>query len=151
RLADDRDADLAYLRHELVDRQLDTEARDRLELVERAAGVAEAAAAHLPERHAARRDDRPDRERGLVPHAARRVLVDDPPTERGPEIEGLAACDQSLREGMGLSRRQPAKVDGHAERRELVIRHRAARVAQHELGDLVVCKLLTVALALDQL
>ena len=57
--------------------ELDAEAGDRLELVERAAGVAEAAAAHLPERHAARRDDRPDRERRLVADAAGRVLVDD--------------------------------------------------------------------------
>ena len=38
--------------------ELDAEAGDRLELVERAAGVAEPAAAHLPERHAARGDDR---------------------------------------------------------------------------------------------
>ena len=54
-LADDREPDLAHLLHELVDRQLDPEARDRLELVERAARVSEPAAAHLPERAHRRR------------------------------------------------------------------------------------------------
>ena len=52
------DADRARLLDELVGRQLDAEAGNRLELVERPARVAEPAAAHLPERHAARRDDR---------------------------------------------------------------------------------------------
>ena len=88
---DDREPDLAHLRDELVGRQLDAEARDRLELVERPAGVPEAAAAHLPERHAARGDDRADGERGLVADAAGRVLVDDPAAERGAEVERLAA------------------------------------------------------------
>ena len=47
---------------ELVGGQLDAESGNRLELVERPACVAEPPAAHLPERHAARRD-RPARRR----------------------------------------------------------------------------------------
>ena len=61
-LADDREADLLHLRDELVDRQLDAVAGDRLELVQRPTRVPEPAAAHLPERDAARGHDRADRE-----------------------------------------------------------------------------------------
>ena len=72
-------------------RQLDAEARDRLELVERPARVPEPAAAHLPERHAARGDDRPDGDRRLVADAAGRVLVDDAPAELRRHVDRLAA------------------------------------------------------------
>ena len=91
RLPDDRHADVAHLRDELVERQLRAEPGDRLELVERAARVAEPAAAHLPERHAAGGDDRADRERRLVADAAGRVLVDDLAAERPAQVDRLAA------------------------------------------------------------
>src|SRR5436190_10054267 len=79
------------------------------------------------------------------------MLVDHPPTESGAEIDGLAALDQRLRERVCLAGRQAAEVDGHAERRELIVRNRAARVAEHELRDLPARELLPVPLALDQL
>ena len=104
-LADDREADLAHLLDERVDRELDAEARDRLELVERAARVPEPAPAHLPDRHAAGGDDRADRDRRLVADAAGRVLVDDPPAERGAEVERRAAPDHRVGERVGLGRR----------------------------------------------
>ena len=78
-------------------RELDVEAGDRLELVERAAGVAEPAAAHLPDRHAAGGDDRADGDRGLVADAAGRVLVDDLAAERRAEVERAAARGSSRR------------------------------------------------------
>src|SRR6476661_2190470 len=81
-LPDDRKPDLPDLLEELFLRELDPETGDRLELVKRAAGVAETAAAHLPEWNAARSDDRADRERRLVPHAACRMLVDDLASKR---------------------------------------------------------------------
>ena len=56
--------------------QVDAEPGDRLELVERAAGVAEAAARHHRHRDAARGDRRRERDRDLVADAAGRVLVD---------------------------------------------------------------------------
>ena len=136
-LADDREADLAHLLEELVGRQLDAEAGDRLELVERAAGVAEPAAAHLPERHAAGGDDRPDGERRLVPHAAGRVLVDDLAAERRAEVDRLAAADHRVRQRERLLAVQAAEVDRHAERGHLVVGHVAARVREHELRQLV--------------
>src|SRR5581483_10713911 len=150
RLTDDRAADVADLRHELVERQLRAVARDRLELVERPAGVPEPAAAHLPERHPAGRDDRGDRQRRLVAHAAGRVLGDHLAPEGGTEIDRLAAPNHRVGEHERLARREPAEVHRHAERRELVVRNLAARVAKNQLGKLVVAELLTVAFALDE-
>ena len=150
-LPDDRQPDLAHLRDELVRRQLDAEAGDRLELVERPAGVAEPAAAHLPERHAARGDDRPDRDRRLVPHAAGRVLVDDLAAERGAEVERLAAPIIASVSAKVSARVRPTEVHRHQERRHLVVGDLAVRVAEHELGQLLGRELAAVALALDQL
>ena len=150
-LADDREADLAHLGDQLLGRQVDPEAGDRLELVERAAGVPEAAAAHLPERDAAGGDDRADRERGLVAHPARRVLVDHLAPERGAEVDRLAASDHRVGQREGLAGREPAEVDGHAEGGHLVVGNVAARVAEDEVGDLPGRQLLAVPLALDQL
>ena len=151
RLTDDRDADLTHLLDELVDRQLDAEAWDRLELVEGAARVPEPAPGHLPERDAARGDDRADGERGLVPHPSGRVLVDDAPPERGGEIERLAGADHRVRERVRLASREPLEVDGHAPSRHLVVGNVAARVAEDELGQLLVGELVAVPLALDQI
>ena len=96
-LPDDRDADLAELRDQLLVRQLHPVPRDRLQLVEGAAGVPEPATAHLPERDAAGGDDRADGDRRLVPDAAGRVLVDHLPAERRAELERLAARGSSRR------------------------------------------------------
>ena len=134
RLADDREADVAHLRDELVRRQLDAEAGNRLELVERAARVAEPAAAHLPERHAARGDDRADGERRLVADAAGRVLVDDAAAERRAEVDRLAAPHHRVGQRERLGAREALEVDGHAERRQLVVGHVAARVREDELA-----------------
>ena len=149
-LADDRDADVAQLRDHLVDRQLDAEAGDRLELVERAAGVPEPAAAHLPERHAAGRDDRADGDRRLVPDATGRVLVDDLPAERRAEVERVAGADHRVGQRVRLGRAQPVEVDRHAPGGHLVVRHLVARVGEHELGQVSAVVLLAVALPLDQ-
>jgi len=113
--------------------------------------VPETTAAHLPERNAACRDDRTNRERRLVPHAAGRVLVDHPPTQRAAEIDRLAAAHHRVRQRERLGRRQPPEVDRHQERRDLVVRDVAARVPEHELRDLLRGELGAVALPLDQL
>src|SRR5205085_9307372 len=51
----------------------------------------------------------------------------------------------------GLRAREPAEVDRHGEGGHLVVRHLAARVAEHELRDLVRSELAAVPLAQDQL
>ena len=111
----------------------------------------ETAAAHLSERHAARRDQRADDECRLVPHAARRVLVDHATSDRGAEIDRVAAPHHRIGERERLGARQALEVHRHAERRELVVRYVAARIAEDELRQLLPAELLTVALALDQL
>ena len=113
--------------------------------------MAETAAAHLPERDAAGRDDRADRDRRLVPHAAGRVLVDDATAERAREVEALAARDHRVGERQRLVRVEAAEVDRHQERGDLVVGNLAARVAEHELGQLLVREPLAVPLALDHL
>src|SRR5207237_5018929 len=97
---------LADLGEERVCRELDAKAGNRLELVERPAGMSEAAAAHLSEGHAARGDDRADGDRGLVADAARRVLVDDAATERGADVDRFAAPDHRVRQRERLRRRE---------------------------------------------
>ena len=65
----------------LVGRQVGAPAGDRFHLVERAAGVAEAAPRQLRHRGAARGDERHEDERDLVADAAGRVLVDGRPAD----------------------------------------------------------------------
>ncbi len=144
-LPDDRDTDILDLCDQLGDGELDAEAGNRLELVERASGVAEATAGHLPERDAARRDDRADRERRLVPNAPRRVLVDDLAAERAVQVDRLAAPDHRVRQRERLRRGQAAEADGHQERRHLVVRYLPMRVAEDELAQLVSAELLARA------
>ena len=109
--------------------QLDPVAGDRLELVDRAAGVAEPAAAHLPERDAAGGDDRPDGDRRLVADAAGRVLVDAAcARSRAPEVDRLAARDHRVGERVRLGARQAPEVDGHQEGGHLVVGNLVPRV-----------------------
>ncbi len=150
-LTDDRHADVSNLRDELVQAQLDAEARNRLELVQRAAGVTEPASAHLPERNAARGDDRPDGDRRLVPDAPGRVLVDDASPELRRHVDGLAAADERLRHRERLGACQSTEHDRHAESGHLVIGDVPACVAEDQVAELVCAELASVPLALDQL
>ena len=93
---------LSHLLDELVCGQLDAEAGDGLELVERPARMAEAPTAHLPEWNAACGDHRSNRDRDLVPDAARRVLVDDAAPESTREVNRLAARHHRIGQGKGL-------------------------------------------------
>jgi hypothetical protein len=115
--------------------QLDAEARDRLELVERAARVPEPAAAHLPERARRTRRRSADRERRLVADAAGRVLVDDLASDRrARSIVSPLRIIASV--SANVSAASAAEVDGHAERGHLVVGHVAARVAEDQLREL---------------
>ena len=83
---------------ELGQGEVDPEAGDRLELVEGAAGVAQAAAGDHRHVDAAGRGQRREHEAGLVADAARRVLVDLGAGELG-EVEHLAGAHHRLGEG----------------------------------------------------
>src|SRR6266511_1013131 len=150
-LPNDGKAHITHLIQELLGRELDAESRDRLQLVERPAGVAEAASAHLPERDTASRDDRAHRERGLVPHAARGVLVDYLAADCGAELDRLPASDHRIGQRECLRSVEPAEVNRHAEGGQLIVRHVAPCICEHELRDLLGRELLAVALAPDQL
>ena len=106
---------------------------------------------HLPERDAARGDDRPDGERGLVADAAGRVLVDDLAAERGAEVERRARPDHRVGQRVRLGARQPVEVDGHAPGGHLVVGHLVARVAEDQRLELGGVVLAPVPLLLDQL
>ncbi len=80
-LADDRAADLVDHALEPLDVGPRVVAGDRVELVERAAGVAEAAAGDHRHRAAAGGDDRRQHQRHLVADPAGRVLVEHRPAE----------------------------------------------------------------------
>ena len=79
------------------------------------------------------------------------MLVDHLAAESRAEIECLAGADHRVRERERLGGGEPVEVDGHAPRGHLVVGHLVARIAEHELGELVRAELLAVALALDQL
>ena len=130
-LTDQRAADSREGATELVQRQADAEAGNRLELVERAAGVAEAAAGHHRHDDAARGDERRQDQRRLVADAAGAVLVD--LDARNAET-GRRAARAHHRVGQpgGLLRRHAAEDDRHQQGRGLVIGHGAVGHAGDE-------------------
>src|SRR5207248_11675342 len=127
----------------------DAVAAGGLELVERAARVAETESAHLRDRHAALRHERRDDERRFVADTAGRVLVDDTPEAR--QVEALAGPHHRSRESRRLLRVHPAPDHGHAERGHLVVGNVALRVPLNKSVDLVRGQLAAVALSLDEL
>ena len=114
---------------------LDAKAWNRFKLVECAAGVAQAAPAHLGERHIARCYERPERDRRLVADAAGRMLVDSGPTKRG-QIDDVTTLDHGLREHTGLGGCHSAKERCHEKRGHLVVGHLVARVREDQLAEL---------------
>ncbi len=99
----DHRADVAQHGEHLLVGQRRPPAGDRLELVERAAGVAQPAAGQLRHGDAAGGDQRRERQRDLVADAAGGVLVGGRPAERG-EVHPLAAERSSPRSTAAISR-----------------------------------------------
>ena len=149
-LGDHGAADAHHLVDQLAGREPDPKAGNRLELVERATRMREPAPRHLRDRHVDRRADRRDRERRLVSDPARRVLVDDPPTERR-EVDRLAGVDHRGRQGVRLDLGQTAKEHGHRPRAHLLGRDDAAAVPVDQPRDLLRGVLAAIALLLDQI
>ena len=105
-LADHGTADAADLRLRLPQREAGAEAGNRLELVERAAGVAQPASRHHRDRHAARREHRRQQQRRLVSHAAGGVLVHQRPLEAVP-VEPVARVEHGLGQRVSSSGVRP--------------------------------------------
>src|SRR5450830_1617177 len=147
RLADDG-TDVLELRHHLVVRERRTPAGDRLELVERPAGVAEAATRQLRHGDAEDRDERRERQRDLVADAARRVLVGRRARQPG-EVQALAARDHRCGPASDLGPVHPVEQDGHGERGHLLLGDCAARVRVEDPVDLAVRQTTAVTLRAD--
>ena len=118
-------------------RQVDAEAGDALQLVEGAAGVAEAAARHHRHPDAAHRRERRERERDLVADAAGRVLVDLPPAIRERSSTSPECSIASSQCGSSVLQVQPAEEDGHEESGELLVGDLAAGRAAHDERELL--------------
>ena len=121
-MTDDRQADLVHLREEILLREGGPGAGHALHLVDGAAGVAEAAAAHLGDLHAARRHHGRDDEGGLVADAAGGVLVHLDAGD-GRKIHHDAAVGHHVGQLGGLRVGHAAQVDGHHPSGHLVIGH----------------------------
>jgi hypothetical protein len=115
--------------------QIDAEAGDGLELVEGAAGVAQAAARHHRHRHAAGRDRGRQRDGDLVADAAGRVLVDLGPGDRR-QVEDVTRPHHGVGPGRQLTVVEPAEVDRHEHRRDLVVGEAAVGDAGDEAAQL---------------
>jgi hypothetical protein len=144
-------AEPALLDHapELGERQVHAKTGDRLQLVERAAGVAEPAPGDHRHVDAARGRERREDQAGLVAHASRRVLVGLGPVEVVP-AQHLAGAHHRLGQRLDLGVAHALEEDRHRERRRLVVGDLAARVAGDEELDLGALERQPVALLQDQ-
>ncbi len=143
----------AHLGDDLVetsDVEIHTEAGDRLEFVERAARVTEAAPRHHGDGHARGRDERRETERHLVAHAPGRVFVDLDPGYIG-EIEHVARAQHGLREAHRLRVGHAPKEDGHEQRAHLVVGELSPAEGRDQAVNLRVAEGVSVPLAGDEL
>ena len=149
-LADDRNADLVDLPEELLLRQARAGARHSLHLVNRAARVAEAAPAHLGDLDTAGRHNGRNDQRRLVTDAAGGVLVGLDARDGG-QIDHVAGVGHDVGQHGGLLVSHAAQVDGHEQRRHLVVGHIACHIAVDGEGQLFMVQRAAVALLGDNI
>ncbi len=128
----------------------DLHARDTFQLVERAARVAESASTHHGHVnlrvHSGKQGGH--NERRFVAYAARGVLVYGC-SRQAREVNLRTRLHHMEGELAGLLVIHAAQKDGHKERRGLVVRNRARRVARYEKANLLVGERAAIALFLD--
>ena len=105
-------------------------------LVERAAGMSQAAAADHGNRHAGGGCKRRQHKRSLVAHAAGGMLVDFLRRQRR-EIEHFARVQHRIRQRSSLGSRHAPQHHRHQPRGNLIVRDIAARVSVHQGFDFV--------------
>jgi hypothetical protein len=123
-------------RFHFVQRQIHAEPGNRLELVERPAGMTQAAARHHRHRHTARRRERRQNQRRLVADAARAVLVDLDARDVG-EIHADTRVDHRVGEPGSLLAAHAAKENRHQQRGRLILRKCPGGDAINEELDLL--------------
>ena len=137
RLADDGAARLAHDALEREEIGLRDIARDRIELVERAAGVAEAAARDHRHEGAAGGEHRREHERHVVADAAGRMLVEDRARQvRRAPVERFAGERHGAGQRDALVERHAVEEHRHGEGGGLPLGDRAAGQPGDELADL---------------
>src|SRR6185312_1950528 len=146
--ADDR-ADLLQLREELLVADRGAPARDALQLVEHAAGVAESSAGELRNGDAEGCDERGERKGDLVADSAGGVLVGGLLRERA-EVHGLAARDHREGQRVELLAFHAVEIDGHGHGRHLLVGDVAAGVSVDEPVDLLRGEGAVIALGVDE-
>ena len=139
-----------FLNHRLKlgQRQRCPVAGNRLQLVQRPAGVAQRAPADHRHGHAARRRQRRHQKACLVPHSARRVLVDRllAQPRRG---ELLARVAHRQRQRARLAEREPSDPRRHQPRRKFCLRDRPVRRARRYKRNLARLQLPAIPLLAD--
>ena len=136
RLPDDRDAYVVHLPEKRFLRERHRASGDSLDLIQRAARMPQAAAAHLRNLYAARGHDRPRHQGGLVAHAPRGMFVSlDAADPR--KVHHIAAVSHGCRKLGGLRCRHAAQVNSHHQRTHLVIRDAARGKAVYRERDLL--------------
>ena len=133
-LPDDRAPGLAHDLPQAIARRPHVIARDRLELVERAPGVPEAAPRDHRDERAARGEDRREQQAHLVADPARRVLVQDRAGQCGlAPVEHVARARHRPGQRDPLGRAHSAPYDRHRQRPDLRVGDGAVRDSRHEL------------------
>ena len=149
-LADNRNANLVDLLEELLLGQARAGAGHRLHLIDRAAGVAEAAAAHLGNLHTAGCDDGRNDQRRLVADAAGGVLVCLDARDGG-QIDHIAGVGHDVGQHGGFLVSHAAQVNRHEQRRHLVVGHVPCHIAVDGKGKLVMVQRTAVAFLGDNI
>ena len=150
-LANHRAPDVRENGLELVQVQGGPETGDRLELVHRASGVAEAATGHHGHPKSVFGQERGQHQADLVADTTGRVLVDRGRAPIGTEVESSSRADDGPCECRELGSAHVVQKNRHQEGRHLVIRNVAGAVLGEETSELLVGELGAVPLTRDQL
>ena len=148
RLADDGHSAVADDADEIVHGKRHVEAGNRLEFIDRAAGMAQASTRYLGDLAAAGSHQWGGDQGGSVGHAAGGMLVDFDPLN-GAQINDLAGISDGSGEIGGLPLVHLRKPDSHEQGRGLIIGDSAGGITAHKEVDLLRGKHLTVSLFQD--
>ena len=150
RLADDGAAHLRHHRSQRRQIGLGAVTGDRIELVERPPGMAQAAPGDHRNPGATGRQRRRQQQRDVVADAAGGVLVERRAVQLRP-VEDIAGIAHRLGEKYALFGRHAVEEDGHGESGDLAFGHRAVGQTFDQEGDLVAGEWAAVPLPSDNL
>ena len=134
-LPDEAQAEFGELLLEFLRAEIGAEARNRFQFIQRAAGMPERAARHHRHHDSRGRGQRRHDEAGLVAHAAGGMFVHFD-ARNARKIDGVAGMQHALRQAADLAVSHPREVDGHQERRHLVVGNLTVGVSVYQELDL---------------